>query len=241
MIDHADPRQKIIELIVAIVDRGKGKRVVDIFVKHHIRKHVICLGMGTANSEIMDYLGLGEPEKDVVLSFAPKVGIADLFEAVNTEMQLKKPGKGIMFTVPLSGIGIDAFHALIQDSQNLFVKDVKTMDTNKPEEAPKSIESIKHDLILAIINQGHREDVMTVAKEAGATGGTVIHGRNIGLAGMDTFLGIHIQPEKDILLIVTKREEKPKIMKAINQKAGMNTECQGFIFSLPVNSLAGLT
>ncbi|MDR0468644.1 MAG: P-II family nitrogen regulator [Peptococcaceae bacterium] len=235
MIDHADPRQRIIELIVAIVDRGKGKRVTDIFIKHHAHRHFICLGIGTASSEIMDYLGLGETEKDIVLTLAPKVGVPDLFEAVNTEMQLKKPGKGIMFTVPLSGIGVDAFHSLIQTSQDIFKKDVKEVETNKQEE------TVKHDLILAILNQGFTEGVMAVAREAGATGGTVIHGRNVGLEGMDTFLGIHIEPEKDVLLIVTKREDKPKIMKAVNQVAGSKTECQGFIFSLPVNSLAGLT
>ena len=235
LIDHADPRQKIIELIIAIVDRGKGKNIVDIFQKHHVHRHFIILGMGTATSEIMDYLGLGEPEKDVVLSLAPRVGVMHLLEAVNTEMQLKRPGRGVMFSIPLTGISISAFHMLIQASQELFVGDVSSMSTNRPEDP------IRHDLILAVINQGHKEDVMTAAREAGATGGTVIHGRNVGLEGMDKFLGISIEPEKDVLLIVSKREDKSKIMKAINQIAGANTECQGFIFSLPVNSLAGLT
>ncbi|MCL1805843.1 MAG: hypothetical protein FWG28_07600 [Clostridiales bacterium] len=235
MIDQSDPRQKIIDLIIAIVDRGRGKRVVDILVKHHVHKHYICLGMGTAGSEIIDYLGLGDPEKDIVFSLAPKAGIPMLFKAVNTEMQLKKPGKGVIFTIPLSGLSAAAFHDLVQDSQAILKGDVNVM------EAAKTEESAKHDLIFAVINQGHKEDVMLVAREAGATGGTVIHGRNVGMEGMDKFLGISIEPEKDILLIVTNREDKAKIMKAINQVAGSDTDCQGFIFSLPVNSLAGLT
>lgn len=234
MIDQADPRQKIIDLIIAIVDRGRGKKVVDVFTKHHSHWHCICLGQGTASSEIMDYLGLGETEKDIVFSLAPKAGIPELFHSINTEMQLKKPGKGIVFTIPLSGISVEAFHALVQDSQDILMKDVNKVEESKPEEA------VKHDLILAVINQGHKEDVMTVAREAGATGGTVIHARNVGMEGMGKFLGIAIEPEKDILLIVAKREDKTKIMKAINHAAGSATECQGFIFSLPVNNLAGL-
>jgi len=235
MSDQSVPRQEIIELIVAIVDRGRGKRVVDVLAKHHIRRHLICLGTGTANSEIMDYLGLGETEKDVMFSLAPKTEITQLFEAVNAEMQMKKPGRGVIFAIPLSGLSAASFHSIIQDSQYALSKEVRDM------EASKADETIKHDLILAVINQGYKEDVMAVAREAGAKGGTVIHGRNVGMEGMDKFLGISIEPEKDILLIVTDRDDKPKIMRAINQAAGSNTECQGFIFSLPVNNLAGLS
>lgn len=235
MSDQSDPRQTMIELIIAIVDRGKGNKAVDIFEKNHIHRHIVCLGMGTANSDVMDYLGLGETEKDVVFSLAPKAVIPRLINAIDTEVPSKRIGRGIMFTIQLSGLSAAAFHSLVQESNhNDTNKDVSRMA------GAKADESARHDLILAIINQGYKENVMLAAREAGAKGGTVIHGRNVGMEGMDKFLGISIVAEKDILLIVTPREEKATIMKAINQVAGANTECQGFIFSLPVNNLAGL-
>ena len=240
MIDQQDPRQRIFELVVSIVDRGKGRRLVEICRRHHIHQHFICLGMGTANSEIMDYLGLGEIEKDVVLSMAPKAAVEELFETVHEEMHIKKPGRGVMFSIPLSGICTASFHKVIQKSQNALIKDVRKMATENEGVSPRE-EPIKYDMILTVMNQGHKDDVMAVAREAGATGGTVIHGRNVGLDEMKTFLGISIQPEKDVLLIVTKRENKPMIMKAINKAAGADTPSQGFIFSLPVNSIAGLS
>ena len=240
MIDQQDPRQKVFEMVISIIDRGKGRRIVEICRKHHIHQHFICLGMGTANSEVMDYFGLGEIEKDVVLSMAPKASVTELFDTIGVEMRLSRPGRGVVFSVPLSGLSVSAFHHVMQKNQDAFIKDVEKMDAGK-KEAAKAEEQIRHDLILAVINQGHKEDVMTVARGAGATGGTVIHGRNVGLDGMESFLGISIEPEKDVLLIVTKREDKAAIMKAVNQAAGSNTPCQGFIFSLPVNSLAGLS
>ncbi len=228
MSEQLSPQEKMIKMIVTIVDRGKGQRVVDICLKHNIHVHFICLGMGTANSEILDYLGLGETDKDVVISMAPQFKIPKMFEAINTEMQLKRPGKGIIFTMPLSGISGPFARVLTEEERDRFEKEVNKME-----------ESVKHDLILAVINQGHKEEVMAAAREAGATGGTVIHARNVGQE-TERFLGICIQPEKDIIGIIVKREHKQAIMKAISQVAGLNTACKGLIFSLPVDSLVGI-
>ncbi|MEL7622850.1 MAG: P-II family nitrogen regulator [Clostridiales bacterium] len=228
MSEQLSPQEKMIKMIVTIVDRGKGQRVVDICLKHNIHVHFICLGMGTANSEILDYLGLGETDKDVVISMAPQFKIPKMFEAINTEMQLKRPGKGIIFTMPLSGISGPFARVLTEEERDRFEKEVNKME-----------ESVKHDLILAVINQGHKEEVMAAAREAGATGGTVIHARNVGQE-TERFLGICIQPEKDIIGIIVKREHKQAIMKAISQVAGLNTACKGLIFALPVDSLVGI-
>lgn len=229
MSEQLSPQEKIIKTIVTIVDRGKGQRVVDICLKHSIHVHFICLGMGTANSEILDYLGLGETDKDVVISMAPQFKIPKMLEAINTEMQLKRPGKGIIFTIPLSGISGPFARVLTEEERDRFEKEVNRME-----------ESVKHDLILTVINHGHKEEVMAAAREAGATGGTVIHARNVGQEETERFLGICIQPEKDIIGIIVKREDKQTIMKAISQAAGLNTACKGLVFALPVDSLAGI-
>ena len=65
----------------------------------------------------------------------------------------------------------------------------------------------------------------------------------LGMGGEEAqkFLGISIQPEKDIILIVVRREEKNKVMKAIAEAAGINTQGKGIIFSLPVDSAIGLS
>ena len=52
-----------IKLMVTIVHRGKGDTVAKQFGKDHVGTHYVCHGFGTASSEMMDYLGIGEPEK----------------------------------------------------------------------------------------------------------------------------------------------------------------------------------
>lgn len=58
----------VIKLMVTIVDRGRSSKAVDLFKAAGLPFHYACLGHGTANSDILDYLGLGETQKDVLLT-----------------------------------------------------------------------------------------------------------------------------------------------------------------------------
>ena len=49
--DHA------VKLLVAVVDRGQGEHAAALLKQGGALYHLICLGRGTANSEILDYLG----------------------------------------------------------------------------------------------------------------------------------------------------------------------------------------
>ena len=49
-----------------------------------------------------------------------------------------------------------------------------------------------------------------------------------------------VEPEKDILLIVCKDEDKNKIMEAILEKYGANTEARGLCISLPIDNVIGI-
>jgi len=95
-------------------------------------------------------------------------------------------------------------------------------------------------LIVTIVNRGHSDLVMTAAKAAGATGGTLLHGLGLGSKEAEKFLGITIQPEKDVILILAPRAKKAQIMEKITHDAGLNTTGRGICFSLPVNNALGL-
>ena len=66
----------------------------------------------------------------------------------------------------------------------------------------------KHELIIAIANYGYNTQVMRAAEEGGATGGTVFHGKGVGMKRAEQFLGVSLVSEKEIILIVTKTEQK---------------------------------
>ena len=95
-------------------------------------------------------------------------------------------------------------------------------------------------MILAFVNQGFSEEVMTAGKAAGAAGGTVFHSRRVGSREAAHFWGVSIQEEREIVLILTKKEKKTEIMKAISDKCGAGTEAQGVVVSVPVDEIVGL-
>ena len=49
-----------------------------------------------------------------------------------------------------------------------------------------------------------------------------------------------IASEHEIIFILTRSETKKPIMKAIMAKAGIQSEAQSLVFSLPVSDIAGL-
>lgn len=81
---------------------------------------------------------------------------------------------------------------------------------------------------------------MDSAREAGAYGGTVIHAKGTGIKEAEKFMGVSIAAEKEMIFIVTKREKKNEIMKAVMENAGLHTRAKAVAFSLPVTDTAGL-
>ncbi|MBR4435942.1 MAG: P-II family nitrogen regulator [Clostridia bacterium] len=99
---------------------------------------------------------------------------------------------------------------------------------------------IKYDLIYAVVNRGFADEVMTAAKSAGAFGGTVVNARGSGTNEMQQFFGTVIQPEKEIVMILTEREKRNAIMEAICRDAGLSKPGKGVCFSMPVDAVSGI-
>ena len=76
--------------------------------------------------------------------------------------------------------------------------------------------------------------------KGGATGGTVLHGKGVGMKRAEQFLGVSLVSEKEVILIVAKSSQKNAIMRAIMDKAGVDSKAGTIVFSLPVTSTAGL-
>lgn len=217
----------VMKLMVTIVDRGKRDQVIKVLDHEQLHFHYQMFGLGTASSEILDYLGIGESKKDIIFSIAPSFKTERAAQKLSYELQLEKPGHGILFTIPLSGISSKVSKAICevceQESGDKYMNQVQ-----------------KNELILVIVNQGYVDQVMDAAKVAGARGGTVIHGRGIGHEEAQKFLGLSIQSEKEIIMILVPKEIKASVMQEVSTAAGLHTEAMGVLLSLPVESMIGL-
>ena len=94
-------------------------------------------------------------------------------------------------------------------------------------------------LIVAVANEGRTDTVMNAARAAGAAGGTVIHGKGTASEEAAHFFNISIASEKEMIFIVSKKEQKAQIMRYVLEKADPGTEAGAVLFSLPVTSVEG--
>ena len=97
-----------------------------------------------------------------------------------------------------------------------------------------------HEVIFAIVNSGYAEDVMEVAKEQGARGGTILNARGVAREEAAAFFGITLHAEKEILMMVVEKDIRDAVLNAIYREMGMAKAAQGIAFSLPVSDVAGL-
>lgn len=216
---------KSVKLLVVIIDRAQRKKLENLYKANNITFNMVCLAQGTANSELLEYLGLGEVDKCVVISTIDEAKVPSILKTLSAEMHLNKPGRGIACTASIGSMAGTTILNLLSG----FQEETKVM----------TIEN-EYSMIMAIVNHGYASQAMHVAKEAGATGGTIINARSMGATDSVKFFGISIQDEKEILLILANNSIKSAVMKAISDKAGVSTECGGIILSLPVDNVLGL-
>lgn len=93
-----------IKLVVSIVERGKGVAMQRLYGQRQVFLHLQCAGRGTATSEILDILGLGSSEKDVVFSFASAPSAHRLLQDLDSDLRGSVGTSGIVFSLPLSGL-----------------------------------------------------------------------------------------------------------------------------------------
>ncbi|HDS64067.1 MAG TPA: P-II family nitrogen regulator [Methanofollis liminatans] len=95
------------------------------------------------------------------------------------------------------------------------------------------------DLIVTIVKKGWADQVMQAARNAGSEGGTVLMGRGTGIHEMQSFLGIPIEPEKEIVLIVVEPEQTDRVLDAISAAAELDQPGRGIAFVIPLSRVAG--
>ena len=64
-----------LQVLITVVDRGKGDKMARLYERSGVKTQLMCLGFGTAKSEILEYLGLGDLEKEILFSAAPRAAI----------------------------------------------------------------------------------------------------------------------------------------------------------------------
>lgn len=182
------------------------------------------LGRGTATGNMLDLLGLRSREYRISLTVADKERTAALIDEARRQLYIDAPGHGIIVATAIKSVGGG--------------KTLSYLSQGRPTDGTPEF-NYNYEIILAIANEGYTDVVMDAAREAGARGGTVLHGKGTGSKDAEKFFKVSIASEKEVILIVAKASEKAAIMQSIVTKAGVGTDAGAIAISLPVTDIAG--
>ncbi len=217
------------QMVLSIVERGKGTKLIRAYEEFKILHHVQIAGHGTVSSHLMDTLGFGTTERDIIVSFAPKDTANQLMYHLKDEDRSNLGAPGIAASINLSGMTA------------IWAAGLSKLEAMDPERGEVLMEQGNHhSLIIVTVNQGYTDAVMDTARAAGARGGTVVRARWAGNHASQKFAGISIQTEKEVLYIVAANKDKEKIMSEVNRLHGMKTEAQAMLMSVPIDQTARL-
>jgi nitrogen regulatory protein PII len=92
---------KILMLVLHASDAPHLESLLHERNAHHF---VLISARGTVTSDLINMLGLSGTEKYAYLCIVPKSSVEDLMMAVTERFELKKPGHGIAFVLPISAM-----------------------------------------------------------------------------------------------------------------------------------------
>lgn len=210
------------ELIYVIVNSGMGSRVLSVARENGVAGGTILLGIGTVESRLLRLLELNEARKEIVLMVATRTLTSTVLGELDRVFHLSKPGHGIAFTTSvLSFLG----------SGNYEYED----DT----QSGGAVNSM-YNAIFVIVDRGRAEEAMDAAREAGARGGTILHARGSGIHEHAKLLNMEIEPEKEIVLIISEQSATRDIVVAVRDSLEIDKPGNGIIFVQEVNEAYGI-
>ena len=204
-------------LIINIVPHDRGEKLTKAAVEAGCGGGSVLMGRALAKSNFGAILGTGETKKDLIYTVVESEKKSKIINAILEATKTEKPNFGELFTLDADDLMRSGFAGGTDGGENMS-------DTNEK----------SSDMITVIVNKGYADDVMFAARKAGATGGTVINARGTAREDDEKFFGVHIVPEKDMLVIVVEHEKKEAVLSAISEVKCLKEPGMGIAFSSPV-------
>lgn len=214
-----------VKVLCSIIQRGHGQNLMARLQKNGIPLHYQCVGQGTAPSEILDILGLGSTDKDILISFGPESALDHFMMQLHSAFPHIGRTHGLLLL--LSPVAVSKLLSVMVQG-----------DVHDHKELPGGHDmkyEFQNSLICISVNLGYTDQVMHTARKAGATGGTVIKARITGDAQVQDKIGVDLQVEKELILILAPNEQVTGIMNAVNSEFGLRTPAQALLHCLPVD------
>lgn len=209
-------------LFCVIVDFGIGNKILKTSKKLGATGGTFFLGKGTVKDNLLDLLGINEVRKEILIMIIDENLEETFINELTKKFLFNKPNHGIAFSMPLNKcFGIRASNYVSNSEE-------------------RGVDNMRYEAIFTIVDKGLSDSVLEAAESAGSTGGTIIHGRGSGSKEKALLFNIEIEPEKEIILILSAIDKTDAIVNSIKEQLGIDKPGAGIIFVLDVNRTSGL-
>ena len=111
---------KKLKVLITVVNRSKSMFYLDLIEQYEVNMQMVLFGQGTANSEMLNLLGLAETDKSFIISVVKEEKVKDILETLAEKFEKVKNGKGIAYTIPMKSIiGVSVYQFLSNNSTNI--------------------------------------------------------------------------------------------------------------------------
>jgi nitrogen regulatory protein PII len=209
-------------LTFVIVNSDMGSKVLDEAKKIGVSGGTIFLGRGTIKNRILQLLGIDEAKKEIVIMVTTIRLDNQIHKVINEKFHMDKPNKGIIFSVPVKKVlGITSLGS---------ATDLKSGGRD----------DMGYEAIFTIVDRGRGQEVVDAATSAGARGATIVNARGSGIHEKNVFFAMHIEPEKEIVLIIMKKDKSDDVIASIRETMHIDEPGKGILFVVDVNKTSGL-
>lgn len=234
-----EPRGDAVYALIAFVSRAKGDLLARTARAHQAVGVTIAQGRGTARSEVLAYLGLELDEKAIVFSYVPADRAQAALQSLRHRLDMDQPGHGIAFLIPvLDSRGLKASFRFAEQVDRESGEGAPRVD---PHEVPdEGIVFAEHDMIIAAVGTGTAEQVMDWARDAGASGGTIIESRRRAVASGTRASAASYTPRDLLLMLVQKKLTEP-IIDTLKSRLSAHGVGTSTVCALPISAVIGLS
>ena len=99
---------------------------------------------------------------------------------------------------------------------------------------------MRFKIIMASVKPVLTDKIVDAAKDAGATGATIIPARGTGIHEAKTFFGLSLEAQTDIIMFLLEENMVDKILQTIGEVGKFDKPGTGIAFVLPVDQVIGL-
>ena len=105
-----------LKLLITVVDKSKTLLYIDLLEQFEVNVQTVLYGHGTADSQMLNILGLIESDKSAIISWIREDRVKEAMEALSEKFNKVKNGKGVAYTIPIDSIiGVSAYQLLSND------------------------------------------------------------------------------------------------------------------------------